>query len=216
MKKKTLLILTSIVALMAFSVAGFMYEQSQVRKQKVADTKVSELVRMHSPVYGAAGAKVTIVEFFDPSCETCRAFYPGVKDLVNAHQGKVKLVIRYAPFHEGSEDAVRILEASRLQGKYWPTLETVLETQPQWAAHGSPQPALIWDYIEGSGLDIEKARKDVNEPTVAAIIEQDKSDLRALDIKQTPTFYVNGKPLPKFGYEQLKRLVEQEVKATYP
>jgi protein-disulfide isomerase len=31
---------------------------------------------MHSPVLGPQGAPVTIVEFFDPACETCHAFYP--------------------------------------------------------------------------------------------------------------------------------------------
>lgn len=216
MKKRTLLVFTSIIAVMAFAVSAFVYEQSQARNQNVADTKVSELVRMHSPVYGAASAKVTIVEFFDPSCETCRAFYPRVKDLVNAHEGKVKLVIRYAPFHEGSEDMIKILEASRMQDKYWPTLETVLRMQPQWASHDNPQPDLIWNYLEESGLDVEKTRRDASKETVAAVIEQDKKDLRTLNIKQTPTFFVNGQPLPKFGYEQLKALVEQEVKAAYP
>ena len=37
------------------------------------------LVRMHSPVIGSREVPVTIVEFFDPVCETCRAFYPVVK-----------------------------------------------------------------------------------------------------------------------------------------
>lgn len=216
MKKRTLLVFTSIFAVMAFAVSAFVYEQSQARNQKAEDTKVSELVRMHSPVFGAAGAKVTIVEFFDPSCETCRAFYPRVKDLVNAHEGKVKLVIRYAPFHEGSEDMIKILEASRMQDKYWPTLETVLRMQPQWASHDNPQPDLIWGFLDEIGLDVEKARKDANKETIAAVIEQDKTDLRTLNIKQTPTFFVNGQPLPKFGYEQLKALVQQEVKAAYP
>nr|WP_255772797.1 thioredoxin domain-containing protein [Paracandidimonas lactea] len=200
---------------MAFSVSAFIYEQSQTRKKaQAASTNISELVRMHSPVFGSAGAKVTIVEFFDPACETCRSFYPAVKELVNTNPGKVKLVVRYAPFHEGSEEMVKILEASRLQNKYWSTLETVLKTQPQWASHDNPQVNLIWDHL-AADLDIEKARKDMNEPTVLAILEQDKADLRSLEIAQTPTFFVNGKPLPKFGYEPLKTLVEEEVKAAY-
>ncbi|PLC47859.1 hypothetical protein CR159_21315 [Pollutimonas subterranea] len=81
---------------MTFAISGFVYEQSQVRKKgQLANTKTTELERMHAPVYGPADAKVTIVEFFDPSCETCRAFYPAVKELVNTNGGKVKLVIRY-------------------------------------------------------------------------------------------------------------------------
>src|SRR3546814_6949600 len=130
---------------------------------------------MHSPVFGAASAKVTIVEFFDPSCETCRAFYPGVKDLVNAHDGKVKLVILYAPFHEGSEDMIKILEAPRMQDKYWPTLETLLRMHPQWASHDNPQPDLNWRFLEESGLDVEKARKDAGTENITNDIENPKS-----------------------------------------
>ncbi|NMG42229.1 thioredoxin domain-containing protein [Aromatoleum toluvorans] len=35
---------------------------------------------MHSPTLGKADAPVVIVEFLDPACETCRAFYPRVKE----------------------------------------------------------------------------------------------------------------------------------------
>ncbi|TKR56383.1 disulfide bond formation protein DsbA [Allopusillimonas ginsengisoli] len=216
MKKQTVLVLTSILAVMVFSISGFVYEQSQVRKKaQLASTKTTEFERMHSPVYGPADAKVTIVEFFDPACESCRAFYPAVKQLVNVNGGKVKLVLRYAPFHEGSEEVAKILEASRLQDKYWSTLETVLDIQPQWASHDNPQVNLIWGYLKALDLDIDQVRKDMSNPTIAAIVDQDKVDLRALQVTQTPTFFVNGKPLPKFGFEQLKTLVEQEVKIAY-
>ncbi|MFS8328883.1 thioredoxin domain-containing protein, partial [Vreelandella titanicae] len=33
-------------------------------------------MRSHSPILGREDAPVTIVEFFDPACEACRAFYP--------------------------------------------------------------------------------------------------------------------------------------------
>jgi len=55
----------------------------------------------------------------------------------------------------------------------------------------------------------------MSNPTIAAIVDQDKVDLRALLVTQTPTFFVNGKPLPKFGFEQLKALVEEEVETAY-
>lgn len=102
-----------------------------------------------------------------------------------------------------------------MQDKYWSTLETVLRVQPQWASHDNPQVNLIWKHLKDVGLDIEKAREDMNRPTIAAILEQDKLNLRELGITKTPTFFVNGKPLFQFGHEQLKALVQQEVKAAY-
>jgi hypothetical protein len=35
-------------------------------------------------------------------------------------QRKIRLVLRYAPFHRGSDTIVAALEASRRQGKFWP------------------------------------------------------------------------------------------------
>jgi len=32
---------------------------------------------------------------------------------------------------------------------------------------------------------------------------------------KTPEFFVNGKPLPIFGYDQLIKLVETELQANY-
>jgi len=72
-------------------------------------------VRDYSPVIGLENAPVTIVEFFDPSCEGCRAMYPYVKEILAEYPDNVRLVLRYVLFHGGSEEAVRILEAARNQ-----------------------------------------------------------------------------------------------------
>jgi protein-disulfide isomerase len=34
-------------------------------------------------------------------------------------------------------------------------------------------------------------------------------------VTATPEFFVNGKPLPSWGWEQLKSLVESELSAAY-
>lgn len=114
-KKLTVLALLAIVGI-AFLFGIFTYQR---RVQNDQEQKVSQhserLVRMHSPVLGPKSAPVTLVEFFDPACETCRAFYPVVKDLMSRYPQDVRLIIRYAPFHQGSDQVVRLLEASRRQ-----------------------------------------------------------------------------------------------------
>ncbi len=77
---------------------------------------------------GDPDAAVTVVEFFDPSCEACRAFHPIVKDLLKEFDGKIRVVLRYAALHQGSDEAVRILETARMQGKFEPVLERCLRT----------------------------------------------------------------------------------------
>ena len=183
-------------------------------KQEVAQAAQANneaFVRAHSPVYGNPAAKVTIVEFFDPACETCRAFYPIVKGIVNASFSQVRLVVRYAPLHKGSDTAVKILEAARQQGKYWEALEKTMATQPQWAAHHNPQPEMIWELIGDLGLDMAKARAAANSPEIDQLLRQDIADMQALKVDRTPGFFVNGEPLREFGELQLKALVAQEL-----
>ena len=187
---------------------------SQVVQQSGSEPAIqtdNRLVRFHSPVFGPSNAPVTIVEFFDPACETCRAFYPIVKDILKQYPNDVRLVIRYAPFHAGSDQVVKLLEASKRQNKYQPVLEMILGTQPQWADHGQPNLDLAYRAAQEAGLDIEKAKADAQQPDVAAVLQQDIEDLTALEVTKTPTFFVNGRGLPSFGDQQLLALVAEEV-----
>ena len=212
MNKKWLVLGTTAAIVVAF-VAGtlvFRDRSKQVATQ-AAQTNNDALVRPHSPVFGNPAAKVTIVEFFDPSCETCRAFYPIVKGIVNSSFSQVRLVVRYAPLHKGSDRAVKILEAARQQGKYWEALEKTLAAQPQWAAHDNPNPELIWDLIADTGLDLAKAKAAADSAEVDQVLKQDVADMKVLKVNRTPGFFVNGTPLVDFGSAQLKALVDQEL-----
>jgi protein-disulfide isomerase len=169
---------------------------------------------MHSPVIGPASAPVTIVEFFDPSCEACRAFYPLVKQMMGQTGDDVRLVLRYTPLHEGSDEAVRILEAARKQNLFEPVLEALLAQQPAWAVHGSPDLEKAWQIAASAGLDEQKAREDAVSSSVDSVLEQDVADMKANDVRQTPTFFVNGKPLTEFSPQGLYSLVASELEAS--
>lgn len=207
----------AVAGILALVVAAFLVGASlyQKRTQSAQDQTVraeqSRLVRMHSPVLGPPGAPVTIVEFFDPACETCRAFYPIVKGLLAQYPQEVRLVIRYAPFHQGSDQVIKLLEAARRQGKFQQVLEAVLQAQPGWADHARPNPQLTLQIAEQAGLDMRKATEDMGRPEMQALLEQDVADLTALQVNKTPTFLVNGRSLPSFGPEQLASLVAEEV-----
>jgi protein-disulfide isomerase len=173
-------------------------------------------VRDHSQTLGSDDAKVYLVEFMDPACETCAAFSPFVKQMMNANPGKIKLVLRYAPFHDGADYFVKILEAAKRQGKYWETLDVMYKSQPYWASHSNPQPQRIWQFLPKAGLDIAQIRKDMNDPAIVKLIEQDLADAKTLNVRKTPGFFANGKPLQIFGYRQLQELVQSEIRENYP
>jgi protein-disulfide isomerase len=216
MKKQYLILIAGVLLLTVFAIAAFLYDTQKANDlSETANKNTSYLVRDYSPTIGDENAKVTIVEFFDPACETCRAFYPFVKKLMASNPGKIKLVLRYIPLHKGSDYVVKILEAARLQNKFWKTLEVTYQVQPAWAEHGNPQPERLWKYLGRVGLDFKKAREDMQSPTIVDRIQQDMADARQLQITKTPGFFVNGKPLVRFGREQLKNLVETEIRKNY-
>lgn len=213
--KKALFIGSAVLLVLAFVAGIFLYESERLDKsEKAAGQNLGLLAREHSPKLGPAEAKVHIVEFFDPACGTCREFYPLVKDLMRANRDKIRLSLRYAPFHAGSDNVVRILEAARMQDKYWQTLEAVLASQPYWAPNHKAEVELLWPQLGKLGLDIERIRRDMYAAQIDRVIAQDLADAKALNVTMTPEFFVNGRPLPSFGYEQLKKLVDDAVAKT--
>ena len=216
MKKQFIVLISSGFLILLFVLGVYIYKSQQAKKYGfMARENASTFVREHSQTLGSDDAKVYLVEFSDPACETCSAFHPFVKKLMAVNPGKIKLVIRYAPFHDGADYFVKILEAARKQGKYWETLDVMFKTQRFWASHHNPQPKLIWKFLPNAGLDLEKIRNDMNDPEIAKLIQQDIADAKTLNVRKTPGFFVNGKPLPSFGYQQLRALVESEINENY-
>lgn len=213
MNTRRLILPTAVVAVAVFALAAYFATRNTAEETVIPAVDVPDtvLVRNHSPIIGPVDAPVTIVEFFDPSCETCRAFYPIVKDIMAAYPTQVRLVIRYAAFHEGSDEAVRILEAARAQGRYVAVLEAVLAQQPAWAVHGAPNMSLLWGIAVNAGLNLDEALAFVQSEAATAVLRQDTADVVELGIAGTPTFFVNGQPLASFGPEQLAAAVQAAV-----
>lgn len=235
MNRKTLVSATLVLALGAFAVGGWLVSQQDnsqpqlsmenqaseaVSKSNEVDGLIQEaLVRPYSPIMGPEDAPVTIVEFFDPACEACRAFYPILKEIMSEYPEEVKVVVRYTAFHgEGSELAILILEAARLQNIFVPVKEALLNNQDEWASHGAPDTRKILQIAADAGLNMEEALTQIKSPSIVGILNQDKADVQTVGVRQTPTFFVDGKPLVEFGAKQLiaqvRAAVEQSREAS--
>jgi protein-disulfide isomerase len=216
MNRKILLVGLAVVVGMAVAIGALIYVsgKSQPSTQAVERNRGS-LVQFYSPTIGNPEAKVHIVEFIDPACETCATFYPYVKQIMAANPDKVRLTLRLVPFHKGSDYVVKLLEAARKQGKFWPALEALLANQSQWVRNHTVLPEFAWKPLEGLGLNLDQMKVDMASPEIAQRIEQELNDAKALKVTQTPEYFVNGRPLPSFGLEQLQALVRDELRAAY-
>ena len=211
-KRGSLIALGAAVLVIALVAVTLIYLGNDTQPAGGEDmARQAALASEHSPTLGGANAKVHIVEFLDPACETCALFFPMVKNWMKEVPGQIRLSVRHVAFHEGSDYAVRILEASRKQDKYWETLEALLASQQQWTQHHTVQPEKIGPAIAGVGLDMEQLLADMNSMDVLARMEQDKKDSIFLKVSATPEYFVNGRPLPSFGQQQLANLVREEL-----
>jgi len=214
---RTILVAASVTVLLIATVAATVLSNGEDTEtsQSGLDARQAALASDHSPALGDPGAKVHIVEFLDPACGTCALFFPMVKQWMNEVPDKLRLSVRHVAFHTGSDYAVRILEASRKQDKYWQTLEALLASQQQWVTNHTVQPDKVVPAIAGVGLNIEQLMADMNSVEVLQRIEQDKKDAIALKVSATPEYFVNGRPLPSFGQQQLADLVREELQKAY-
>ena len=209
---RRLIVIGVVLAVLAIVGAGYLLSSKSERTAGADDTaRAAALASTHSPTLGDANAKVHVVEFLDPACETCAAFYPLVKQVMAQNPGQIRLSVRHVALHEGSESVVRLLEASRMQDKYWQTLETLLATQSQWTVHHTVDPARAMQAIGNLGLDLERLTADMSSAEVIERAERDRADAMTLKVTATPEYFVNGRPMPSFGEQQLMTLIGEEL-----
>jgi protein-disulfide isomerase len=215
MTRRPLILSILALALVLFAGGAWFVSRPDAQVATVPPQVAEALVRPWSPVMAREDAPVTIVEFFDPACEACRAFHPIVKDIMAEHGDAVRVVVRYTPFHgEVSEVAIRVLEAARMQGVFGPVMDALMREQPRWASHGGMRPDLIIRIAGEAGLDIVAAEAQMRAPEVVAVLNQDRADVEAVGVRYTPTFYVNERPLEPFGEAELRALVADAVRGS--
>ena len=108
-----------------------------------------------------------------------------------------------------------MLEAAHQQGKFWQALEVLFENQARWVVNHTSQPLRALNILNSLDINQEKLALDMNRPEIARIVQQEIEDGQKLNVRATPEFFVNGLPLPSFGYEQLSQLVKEAVAEAY-
>lgn len=192
--------------------------------------KVNVLVG-NAPVKGSATAKVTIVEFSDPSCPFCAAANGDNQEVIDylktrdpswvaplpnimrdyVDTGKVKIAFKYYPGHGKGIDAMKIMWCSEDQGKFW-------EVQDAMFAHQE-----LMEASDVAGLKKLATDLGVNSASLDACLASGKYNSRlqsdaaegaAAGLDGTPTFYVNGMPVGgAASYPSFKQVIDVELAA---
>lgn len=216
MKKDMKLILFPLLALIIFGGIVMFFMKDKAPEPTMLDNSTSLMVpsleREGNYKKGPDGARVVVVEFFDPECEGCAAFHPIVKKILAEYPNDVQFVARYMLFHGNSRPAALALEGAGAQGKYWEMYNFLLERQDQWSHRQESVTGIFEGYAKELGLNIEEFNKSYDSADYTARFAKDMADGQQLGVKGTPTFFINGKPLMNLSYEDFKGAIDNELK----
>lgn len=214
MKNKTFVLIAVAVAALAFLGLKFLAQPKPVDEAPKTNVYQESFVRPHSPILGNSLGRVTVIEWFDPECESCRAIHPAFKKVVADYKDRVRFVLRYMPYHQGSMYAASALEEAREFGKYEEALDLLFEKQPEWGDHHNPRPDLIPTYLMTLGIPKEKLQPDYLIKKHGDKIRQDEQDGKTVGIRGTPSFYVNGQSVQQLGEQPLRNAIEQALEGS--
>lgn len=159
-----------------------------------------------SPVVGNPAGDVTVVEFFDYRCGYCKAVVPSVQRLLK-DDPKVRFVMKEFPIlSPESRTAARLaLAVWRLEPKRYFALHTKL-----MEAKGELTEARMFDIARSVGVNLERARREMEEPEIERILDRNMELARTLGINGTPGFVVGRQLVPgAVDLDTLKRLVAE-------
>lgn len=212
MKKELKLIAIPLIILAI--IAGYFISQKPKEETitEVAPEAQGQIHRSSAYVKGPADAPVKIVEFFDPECSGCRAFYPVMMKVMEEYKDKISLEGRYMLFHTNSYDAALALEGAGKQGKYWEYAELLFNKQEDWGNFKEPIRHMFEGYAKELGLDLMEFKKSYEDFSYKSVIAQDMNDGKLLGVHGTPTVFVNGKKLERISYDLLKEAINNELK----
>ena len=221
MKKEIWILLVIGAVIVGGGLLGASYYRGSVQKAPVQPSISENLVRPDSRSLGPADAKVTVVEFLDPECESCAAVAPQVKELLKEYDGRVRFVVRYMPLHRNAKMAAQYIEAAGEQGKYWEMMEKLFAMQGEWgekhgpaghnAAPTAPVSELFEKYGTQIGLNADQLNSAAGQRKYAEKAERDLRDGQALGVRGTPTFFVNGRRLARLSMADLRALINEEL-----
>jgi protein-disulfide isomerase len=121
---------------------------------------------------------------------------------------KIKLVLKNYPYRyrDYSHLAAEALLAAGDQGKYWEMHDIMITNSPTL-----DRDSLI-RYAGELNLDLKKFTSDLDSMKHKKLIEEDGNLAVAMDLYNTPTFFINGrKVIGNRSYEYLKKIIEEEL-----
>lgn len=146
-------------------------------------------------VLGNAAAPVKIDMYSDFQCPICRRAELAIRELAEKYidTGKVQVIYHnFAFIGPESEWAAQAAECANDQGKFWEYATKLFDNQT-----GENVGAFSRDnlkrFASEMNLDTAAFNACLDSSKYSALIQQEKSEAQARNIRATPSFYINGR-----------------------
>ena len=96
-----------------------------------------------------------------------------------------------------------------LKAKHWEYQDKLFQGQTEWGEKSDPQQAVFERYAGYLDLDLEKFKTALEKPEYLAKVERDRQDATALNLKGTPSFFLNGEKLELTRVEDLENAIKK-------
>jgi len=218
MKRYLAFIIVGVVALTALAGSPLLCQTMQPHRLSISagETNSASGVARSVHIRGNPEAPVTLEEFGDFECPSCKNLATFIDQLVKEYHPRVRLIFRNfsLPMHQFARDAALAAEAAGLQGRYWEMHDMLFREQAVWSS--ATDARLLFDtYAETLGLDLNQFRKDVKSDKVRERVESDQARAKSLGVKTAPTLFVDKREmgLNERNPEGVRKLVDEAVKA---
>ncbi len=173
--------------------------------------KVYEIDVGKAPIKGNPNARVTIVEYSDFQCPFCSRAQPVIEAVLKKYPDDVRLVFKHFPlgFHKAARPTAIASLAAHKQGKFWEMHDVLFETSSKLDA------AKIPEYAKQAGLDMERFIVDLeaNRTEYDKLVSADYNSGTKVDVRGTPTLYINGKKVRVRTVEGMSAMVDAVLNA---
>lgn len=169
-----------------------------------AASDLAQPVASDDHLLGSAGASITLLEYGDYECPDCVASFPNVEALLADGSDRIRFAFRHFPktsVHPHASVAAQAAEAAGAQGKFWDMHRELFRRQ------GGLEPDDLDRIALRLNLEIYKFQSDLTTRRWARRIERDHNGGLRSGVKDTPTFFVNGRRVAGMTAEDLRAAI---------
>jgi protein-disulfide isomerase len=169
----------------------------------------------HQPSFGPADAPVTIVEFGDFECPSCRAEAPLLRELIpEFFPNKVRIVFKDYPLESIHPWARAASIAGRCVFRqdpraFWKFYDWDYQNQDDITVENLKPKVLGW--AAGNGISSAQLESCMDGKATDAEVTQNVSEGKAAGVRGTPTLFVNGLKSASSQIPALQQMIEKEL-----